>query len=419
MSIPVFVLALLFLLLGALATRSSISSFFVFHFTLWPVYHVVSYVREVISSSHRPPVAGPIMINQLRRLFDYQIKLALRYRTYRLITDSHSEVYTADPINGEYNRGIMKDLFGEGIFAIDGKKWRHQRKLASNEFSAKVLRDFSCSVFRSNAAKLASKVYVGALANREMDLQDMLMKSATDTMFKVGFGVELDTLSGSDEISNHEKVSNIGLERNLKENIQVIDNFVYNLIHRKREQMRNEEGQSELEEGHISEHTCLVLLYAMQATIDSRQVLQDVKLDTEVRDGSSVDEFVLNLTEAALDKMQYLHAALTETLRLYPAVPVDGKSADEDDILPDGHRIKKGDGISYMPYAMGRMAYIWGEDAEEFHPRDGLKMVFFQGESPFKFTAFQVVEENRNATLQNHVHSSYGQGLPLYAFPSP
>lgn len=56
-------------------------------------------------------------------------------------------------------------------FAIDGKKWRHQRKLASYEFSAKVLRDFSCSVFRSNAAKLASKVYVEALANREMDLQ--------------------------------------------------------------------------------------------------------------------------------------------------------------------------------------------------------------------------------------------------------
>lgn len=52
-----------------------------------------------------------------------------------------------------------------------GKNWRHQRKLASYEFSAKVLRDLSCSVFRSNAAKLASKVYVEALAGREMDLQ--------------------------------------------------------------------------------------------------------------------------------------------------------------------------------------------------------------------------------------------------------
>ena len=39
-------------------------------------------------------------------------------------------------------------------------------------------------------------------------------------------------------------------------------------------------------------------------------------------DSRSIDEFVLGLTEAALDRMQYLHAALTETLRLYPAVPV-------------------------------------------------------------------------------------------------
>jgi cytochrome P450 len=48
----------------------------------------------------------------------------------------------------------MKDLFGNGIFATDGEKWQHQRKLASHEFSTRVLRDFSSGVFRINAAKL-------------------------------------------------------------------------------------------------------------------------------------------------------------------------------------------------------------------------------------------------------------------------
>ena len=47
--------------------------------------------------------------------------------------------------------------------------------------------------------------------------------------------------------------------------------------------------------------------------------------------------------------------------------------------------------VAYQPYAMGRMKFIWGDDAEEFRPErwlneDGI----FQPESPFKFTAFQV-----------------------------
>lgn len=68
----------------------------------------------------------------------------------------------------------------------------------------------------------------------------------------------------------------------------------------------------------------------------------------------------------------------------------DGKSAAEDDILPDGFKVKKGDGITYMAYAMGRMKNIWGDDAEEFHPERWLHDGIFQPESPFKFTAFHV-----------------------------
>lgn len=46
--------------------------------------------------------------------------------------------------------------------------------------------------------------------------------------------------------------------------------------------------------------------------------------------------------------------------------------------------------MNYMAYAMGRMRYIWGDDAEEFRPERWLHNGVFRSESPYKFTAFHV-----------------------------
>ncbi|TXG62730.1 hypothetical protein EZV62_009724 [Acer yangbiense] len=46
--------------------------------------------------------------------------------------------------------------------------------------------------------------------------------------------------------------------------------------------------------------------------------------------------------------------------------------------------------VSYLPYAMGRMKLIWGDDTEEYKPERWLdENGEFRKESPFKFTAFQ------------------------------
>ncbi|KAF7847415.1 hypothetical protein BT93_L2986 [Corymbia citriodora subsp. variegata] len=46
--------------------------------------------------------------------------------------------------------------------------------------------------------------------------------------------------------------------------------------------------------------------------------------------------------------------------------------------------------VCYQPYAMGRMKFIWGDDAEDFRPERWLDSNgAFRPESPFKFTAFQ------------------------------
>ncbi|KAL7215961.1 hypothetical protein ACSBR1_028000 [Camellia fascicularis] len=55
----------------------------------------------------------------------------------------------------------------------------------------------------------------------------------------------------------------------------------------------------------------------------------------------------------------------------------DGKCAETDDILPDGFKLKKGDGVYYMSYAMGRGCLTFGEMMQKISDlKDGSTMVF-------------------------------------------
>ncbi|XP_055817338.1 cytochrome P450 704C1 isoform X2 [Solanum dulcamara] len=306
------------------------------------------YAGKSIQNPKYAPVEGTVFHQLLyfNRIYDYQTELAKKTPTFRLLAPEQSETYTTDSRNvehilktnfGKYSKGkrnqeVIMDLFGEGIFAVDGEKWKQQRKLASFEFSARVLRDFSCKVFRKGATKLVSKVFEFSLANQVFDMQELLMRCSLESIFKVGFGVDLNCLDGSsgddnkfikafddsnalsywryvDPLWKLKRYFNIGSELLLKNNIKFIREFVDELIRTRRKQL-------------------------------------EMKQDS------------------------------------------DGRCADADDVLPDGFHIRKGDGVYYMSYAMGRMSYVWGNDAEDFRPERWLKDGIFQPESPFKFIAF-------------------------------
>lgn len=85
---------------------------------------------------------------------------------------------------------------------------------------------------------------------------------------------------------------------------------------------------------------------------------------------------VTSLTRADLRKMSYLSNVLNETLRLYPSVPVNTRTAKRTTTLPTGGGpdrtapvlIPKGAMVAYSVYAMHRRPDLYGMDAELFRP---------------------------------------------------
>ncbi|KAL3834553.1 hypothetical protein ACJIZ3_009289 [Penstemon smallii] len=352
------------------------------------------------------PIGGTIfhLLLKFNHMYDYLTDLTHKNLTFRILYLGKSEIFTSDPANieyflktnfanygkGSYHHDILEGLLGDGIFTVDGEKWRQQRKISSHEFSTRNLREFSSGVFKTNAAKLAEIVAAAATSNQTIEIQDLFMKSAMDSVFKVVLGVDLDSLSGTNEgaqFSNAfdeasemtcyryvdkswplKKFLNIGSEATLKKSMNVVDDFVCKVnkgdILTRFLQMDETDPKylkdiilSFIIAGKDTTASTLSWFFYMMCKYPSIQekIVKEVREATKINKRSSIEEIAQSISEEALDKMQFLHAAIT-----------------------------------YVPYAMGRIKSLWGEDAEEFKPNRWLdENGKYQQESSFKFTAFQ------------------------------
>ncbi|XP_078154147.1 cytochrome P450 704B1-like [Carex rostrata] len=135
-----------------------------------------------------------------------------------------------------------------------------------------MLRNYSSRVFNNSTVKLSQIISDFASSNQIMDIQDLMMKSSMDSIFKIGFGVELGVMSRLEEGKAFSKAFdeascqiiyryfdifwkvkrflNVGSEATMKKNIQLIDDFVYAVINRRIKQL-TEQGLDILEKEDI------------------------------------------------------------------------------------------------------------------------------------------------------------------------
>jgi len=74
-------------------------------------------------------------------------------------------------VQGDYHHEILKDFYGDGMFTVDGEKWKEQRKVSSPEFSKRVIREVNSVIFSKNAVKLAKILDESANSKETVDIQ--------------------------------------------------------------------------------------------------------------------------------------------------------------------------------------------------------------------------------------------------------
>ncbi|CAI9759391.1 unnamed protein product [Fraxinus pennsylvanica] len=343
-------------------------------------------------------------------------------------------------------QAVFHDLLGQGIFNSDGDTWLFQRKTAALEFTTRTLRQAMARwVSRAIKLRFCPILYTAQVEGNAVDLQDLLLRLTFDNICGLAFGKDPQTLSPGLPENNFasafdrateatlqrfilpefvwklKKCLRLGMEVNLSHSIKHVDDYMTNVINtRKLELVSQQNGGAQHDDllsrfmkkkesytDKFLQHVALNFILAGRDTssvalswffwlvslnprVEEKILIEICTVLKEIR-GSDTTKWVDDpLVFEEVDRLIYLKAALSETLRLYPSVPEDSKHVISDDTLPDGTFVPAGSNITYSIYSTGRMKFIWGDDCLEFKPErwlseDGKK---FEAKDQFQFVAF-------------------------------
>lgn len=92
-------------------------------------------------------------------------------------------------VKGSFFSDRMTEMFGRGIFNVDGKQWYMERKIASKIFTSNRFKFMFESAFPQTMAKFLARI--DTLSSQPIDIHKMLHQYFLDSFAKVAFGVIL------------------------------------------------------------------------------------------------------------------------------------------------------------------------------------------------------------------------------------
>ncbi|TMW66558.1 hypothetical protein Poli38472_014906 [Pythium oligandrum] len=255
-----------------------------------------------------------------------------------------------------------------------------------------------------------------------IDLVKIFNSFTIETFAEMGFGIEMNCLDAEEEhdfqsafdsaqrmvvlryqrpsfVWKLQRLFGIGAEKQLKQDIKVIDDTVFDIISKA---LANRQNQKATDTPNL---VSIFLDRAEDAEDEDGNIdpvfLRDMVVNFVFAGRDTTAQamcwFFLNLskrpevpTMEQVQQLTYLEAAIKESLRLYPAVPTTLKLVEEDTLLSDGTFLRKGWFAVILAYALARATHVWGPDATEYKPERWVDETTgkVRNESAFKFFSF-------------------------------
>ncbi|KAL0644433.1 hypothetical protein Bca4012_042723 [Brassica carinata] len=293
------------------------------------------------------------------------------------------------------------DILGDGIAAADMELWEDLRKsghaLFHHQNFLKLTVSSTTSKLKNDLVPLLDQA---AEENVVIDLQDVFQRFMFDTASILMTGY--DQMSLSTEIPGYEfgeaadfaeeaiiyrhlkpvilwrlqNLIGVGVERKMRTASEFFNSMFAKIIstRRKEEKSGGKKEQTinallKPSNDKFVRDVVLSLLVAGRDTSSSAHtwffwlLSKHPQVMTKIR-----QEINAKFDPTDREKLVYLHAALSESMRLYPPVPFNHKCPSKSDVLPSGHRVEAESKIVICIYALGRMRSVWGEDASKFKP---------------------------------------------------